>query len=178
MLSFWSATHMATLLLDVQTQVPSTGKTPDNSKIRCLTDVAKYEWVQLCRGGNYVNRLQSVVKSILLNYNEPYLSFLFEVYLNRAPNDLVKNVEEARYTAWKNGFAHLCKWANMYQIWYLLEGKHGEDRIYLRTWANMVFTTFASDLLSCLLHLCSLVNLSKSIFSSSGRFPSFTKLIH
>ena len=70
-------------------------------------------------------------------------------------------------TAWKNGFAHLCKWANMYQIWYLLEGKHGEDRIYLRTWANMVFTTFASDLLSCLLHLCSLVNLSKSIFSSS-----------
>ena len=31
----------------------------------------------------------------------------------------------------------------------------------------MVFTTFASDLLSCLLHLCSLVNLSKSIFSSS-----------
>ena len=71
------------------------------------------------------------------------------------------------YTAWKNGFAHLCKWANMYQIWYLLEGKHGEDRIYLRTWANMVFTTFASDLLSCLLHLCSLVNLSKSIFSSS-----------
>ena len=31
----------------------------------------------------------------------------------------------------------------------------------------MVFTTFASDLLSCLLHLYSLVNLSKSIFSSS-----------
>ena len=55
----------------------------------------------------------------------------------------------------------------MYQIWYLLEGKHGEDRIYLRTWANMVFTTFASDLLSCLLHLYSLVNLRKSIFSSS-----------
>ena len=34
----------------------------------------------------------------------------------------------------------------------------------------MVFTTFASDLLSCLLHLCSLVNLSKSIFSSSVGF--------
>ena len=33
----------------------------------------------------------------------------------------------------------------------------------------MVFTTFASDLLSCLLHLYSLVNLSKSIFSSSTR---------
>ena len=33
----------------------------------------------------------------------------------------------------------------------------------------MVFTTFASDLLSCLLHLYSLVNLSKSIFSSSAK---------
>ena len=82
--------------------------------------------------------------------------------------ELETPIQQEWYTAWKNGFAHLCKWANMYQIWYLLEGKHGEDRIYLRTWANMVFTTFASDLLSCLLHLCSLVNLSKSIFSSSG----------
>ena len=27
-------------------------------------------------------------------------------------------------------------------------GKHGEDRMYSRTWVNMVFTTFAPDLLS------------------------------
>ena len=70
----------------------------------------------------------------------------------------------------------------MYQIWYLLVGKHGEDRIYLRTWVNMVFTTFASDLLSCLLHLYSLVNLSKSIFSSSVckfcTLPRLFLLIH
>ena len=39
----------------------------------------------------------------------------------------------------------------------------------------MVFTTFASDLLSCLLHLYSLVNLSKSIFSSSASLVVYSQ---
>ena len=96
MLTLSSSTHMATSLLDVQTHVPCIARPPDDTAIHCHTNVVKDGRVQLCIGGIDVNRIQSIVKRILLDCHEPYLSSLPEVYLNIVSDDLVKSVEEMR----------------------------------------------------------------------------------